>query len=147
MTALIILASGLVAVMAASEFALNGTKLQTGLSRVLVVWAVVYLALAFVLRHYDSVGIVPFTLFWGGAFLSWFGIRSHIESSILLRMLVSLRQRPMTEAALLAEYNSRYGEAMRREELLRGGLVTTEGDRLRVSAKGRTILGIVTKLR
>jgi hypothetical protein len=90
---------------------------------------------------------VPFTIFWGGAFLSWFGVRSHIESSILLRMLFLLRRHPMTESALIAEYTSLYGEAMRREELFRGGLAVRTGDRVSVSPKGKAILGVVAKLR
>ncbi|MDB4989414.1 MAG: hypothetical protein JWN04_4592 [Myxococcaceae bacterium] len=147
MTALLILAIALLAAMVASECALHGTKLQTGLSRVLVVWAIVYLPLVYLLYRDGAVGLVISTVFWGGAFLSWFGVRSHLESSILLRMLVLLRRRPMTKSALIGEYTALYGEAMRREELLRGGLVTMEGDRLIVSPKGKAILGIVTKLR
>jgi hypothetical protein len=79
--------------------------------------------------------------------LSWFGVRSHIESSILLRMLYSLRRRPMTETGLVDEYLSHYGEAARTEELLRGGLASRNGDRLSVTSKGKRILNIVSKLR
>lgn len=147
MIALLVLAFSLLAVMGASEITLGGTKLQTGLSRVLIAWAVIYLPSAYALIRYESVGMVPFTIFWGGAFLSWFGVRSHIESSILLRMLFLLRRHPMTESALIAEYTAFQGEAARREELLRGGLAVRNGDRVVVSPKGKAILGVVAKLR
>jgi len=70
----------LVAAAIASEIALGKRKLQIGLSKVLVVWTVVYLALMFLLFRHTDIGMVSITIFWGGAFLSWFGIRSHLES-------------------------------------------------------------------
>lgn len=137
----------LLAAMAGSELALRGTKLQTGLARVLVVWTLVYLPGAYVAFLHGGVRPIAFTVFWGGAFLSWFGVRSHVESSILLRMLFLLRRHPMTEEALVGEYTSLYGEAMRREELLKGGLAVKDGVRTVVSPKGKAILGVVAKLR
>lgn len=131
---------------AGSELALRGTKLQTGLARVLVVWAVVYIALLAYLETKASTGFVACTLFWGGAFLSWFGIRSHIESSILMRMMFLLRTRPMTADELLKDYESHYGEAMRVEELARGSLIQSGEDK-RITPKGRMILRIVAMLR
>jgi hypothetical protein len=86
-------------------------------------------------------------VFWAGAFLSWFGVRSHIESSILLRMLYLLRKNPTTEATLLAAYEALGGEGKRREELARGGMMTMAGDRVVVTPKGRAILRVVSMLR
>jgi hypothetical protein len=133
--------------MVGSELVLRGTKLQTGLGRVLLVWATLFLAGVWPLFRYGDTGPVIFTLFWGGAFLSWFGVRSHIESSILLRMLYLLRQKPLAEAEVLAKYGAHYGEAMRVEELLRGGLTVKVGDVTTVSNKGKTILRVVALLR
>jgi hypothetical protein len=140
-----IVATALLATIVGSELALSGTKLQTGLLRVLVVWGGVYVATMVVAG--GNPGAVAFTIFWAGAFLSWFGVRSHIESSILLRMLVLLRQQPMTEARLVSEYASHYGESMRVEELCQGGLVFKDRDTLHVTPKGKVILRIVGKLR
>jgi hypothetical protein len=137
----------LAAAMAGSEIALRGTKLQTGLARVLVVWAAVYVLAVYRLANDGNVAAVPFTVFWGGAFLTWFGVRSHLESSILLRMLVLLRRRPMTEAEIVSAYTSHCGEAARVEELCRGGLVRRERNTLAVTAKGQTVLDIVGRLR
>ena len=122
MTAISIIAAGLIAAIAGSELALHGTKLQTGLARVLTAWGSVYAVSMYWLLVHDGLSPVAFTIFWGGTFLSWFGVRSHIESSILLRMLVLLRKRPLTEGVLVAQYLSLYGEARRVEELCRGGL-------------------------
>ena len=49
--------------------------------------------------------VLPFAIFWSGAFLTWFGVRSHIESSILLRMAYLLRGHPMQPGELLEEYD------------------------------------------
>ncbi len=130
-----------------SELALRGTKLQTGLGRVLIVWAAVYLGTLIALLIGGGASAFSFTLFWGGAFLSWFGVRSHIESSILLRMLYVLRAGPMEQSALVSRYLAQYGQRARIDELLRGGLATENAGRLVATKKGRTILAVVEKLR
>lgn len=147
MTGLAMLAAALLVVLLASELALGGTKLQTGLSRALAAWALVYLPTVYLLARHGGVGPVALTIFWGGAFLSWFGVRSHIESSILLRMLAIIRRRPLSTEALVTEYTSHYGRAMRLEELFRGGLAAKANDALSVTPKGKFILGVVAKLR
>jgi hypothetical protein len=130
-----------------SEFALARAKLQTALGRVLLVWLASCLAATVWLGRDGSVGVVPVTIFFGGAFLVWFGVRSHIESSILLRMLVLLRGRSLSDSRLVDEYNARYGESMRVAELCRGGLVETGVDGLQLTARGKTVLFLVSKLR
>ena len=147
MTGIILGFAGLITAMIASELALGRTKLQTGLSRALAAWAGVYLVFAYPVFHYGNTGIFAFTVLWGGSFLSWFGVRSHIESSILLRMLYLLRRGKMTEQALLGEYAALYGEAVRREELLRGGMAARGQETLTVTPKGKTILAVVARLR
>jgi hypothetical protein len=147
MTGLLIVAAALLIAAMGSELALRGTKLQTGLGRVLAVWAGVYLPTIALLVIGGSISPFSFTLFWGGAFLSWFGVRSHIESSILLRMLNLLRPRPMEQAALVAEYLELCGQSARTGELLRGGLAIENAGKLVVTDKGRKILAVVEKLR
>jgi len=147
LTGIWIVAAALLVVLVASELILRGTKLQVGLSRVLALWAAIYLPAVYFLSHRGDIGPVVFTIFWGGAFLSWFGVRSHIESSILLRMLYLLRRKPLTEAQLLAKYDCHYGKAMRIAELQRGGLVVRDGDQFFVTRKGKVILAAVAKLR
>ena len=61
-------------------------------------------------------------------------------------MLYLLRRRPMVESELLAEYAAHYGEAVRVEELVRGGLASRTSGQLSASAKGKAILAIVARL-
>lgn len=147
MIGLFIVAAALTLAIVASELVLRGMKLQTGFSRVLVVWGFVYIATALSLRAEPDLSAIAFTIFWGGTFLTWFGIRSHIESSILLRMLVLLRPQPMNEAQLISEYLSKYGEVVRINELCRGGLAKRDGGAVSLTTKGQTILRVVAKLR
>lgn len=147
MSGLLILAGSVLAALVGSELALRGTKLQTGLSRVLVVWAFVWAFTLYPLFRYGGIGPLTLTIFWGGAFLSWFGVRSHIESSILLRMLYSLRREAKTESSVLGEYSTHFGPAMRVEELSRGKMTVKQGERTVVTSKGKIILRVVSKLR
>jgi hypothetical protein len=147
MTGMSLAAAAVLVPIVGSELALGGTKLQTGLTRVLVVWIGGYVAaMSWFVRDADT-GLVALTILWSGVFLVWFGVRSHIESSILFRMLFILRQCPMTDARLVDEYTARYGESMRIAELCRGGLIDKHGDRVRVTPKGKAILLFVSKLR
>jgi len=147
MSALSILAASLGAAFVGSEVVLRGTKLQTGLTRVLAWWALVYAGVIALLLAQQQISPVAFTILWGGVFLSWFGVRSHIESSILLRMLVLLRQQPLTEAQLVARYTSRFGEAVRLDELCRGGFAEHVRGTVSVTRKGQRILRAVAALR
>jgi hypothetical protein len=146
MIVLAIVATALLVAAIGSELAVRGIKLQTGLGRVLVVWAGVYLPAVAALMI-SGVSPFSFTVFWGGAFLSWFGVRSHIESSILLRMLHLLRRGPMEQSALVAKYLTLCGQSARREELLRAGLAIENAGQLVVTDKGKNILAVVDKLK
>jgi hypothetical protein len=147
MTQVFLAAADILLTAAGSELALRRRKMQTGLWRVLVIWISGYAAAAAWLVRHGHSGVVVFTIFWSGTFLAWFGMRSHIESSIVLRMLFLLRQRPMTDAELIAAYASHYGEAARVEELHRGGLVVRGRDGIHVTPKGKTVLLFASKLR
>ena len=129
------------------ELVLKGTKLQTGLIKVFLVHALCWIALLIFLVTNNESGIIAMTIFWAGAFLTWFGIRSHIESSVLLRMLYLLKQQPVTANQLLSRYHSHYGKELRIEELVRGGLLERGSNELRVSSKGNLILRIVQLLK
>src|SRR5688572_7690128 len=110
MNGIAVIAGAMVVVMIASELVLRGTKLQSGLSRILPTWAIVYIVTVFLLVRSTPVGPVAFTIFWAGLYLSWFGVRSHIESSILMRMMYLLRRQSRTQESLVAEYESHYGQ-------------------------------------
>ena len=129
------------------ELVLKGTKLQTALIKVFLVHGLCWIALLIFLLANNESGIIAMTIFWAGAFLTWFGIRSHIESSVLLRMLYLLRQQPVSSDQLLSQYHSHYGKELRIEELIRGGLLESGSSELNVSKKGNLILRIVQLLK
>lgn len=141
---ILVLIGGWLLAMIGSEAVLRGTKLQTGLARVLAVYFLIGGALLLYFVFTGRLGPMAVIVFWSGCFLSWFGVRSHLESSILLRMLFLLKKRAWTADELLAEYNRHYGEAARQEELVKGGL--TEQDATTLTAKGKSIVRIVSLL-
>jgi hypothetical protein len=144
MIQILISVGGFLLAVVASEVVLRGTKIQTGLFRVLLVHAVIFFLTAYALTVQSS--YFGLLIFWIGAFLTWFGVRSHMESSILLRMVYLLSKTSMTAPVLLTEYESHYGEALRIEELFRSGLIQTGPEGVTITRKGEFILNAVSKL-
>jgi hypothetical protein len=147
MTELILVVAAFFACIVLCELVLKGTKLQTGLVRVIIVHGICWIALLIYLVANNQSGIIAVTIFWAGGFLTWFGVRSHIESSVLLRMLYLLKQKPVSGNELLSSYHSHYGKDLRIEELIRGGLLESSSAQLRASRKGNLILRIVQLLK
>jgi hypothetical protein len=139
-------AAAVIVPIVASEIALGHTKVQTRLARAVAIWAAAYAAAVAWLVYAAGSGIIAVSLFWGGAFLVWFGVRSHIESSILLRMVYLLRRGPLPDARLLEAYAAFYGESARLEELRRGGLIADGRAGARLTPKGKIILSLASKL-
>jgi hypothetical protein len=131
-----------------SEVFLRSRKLQAALVRVLGVHAIGLIIALVVLLPRHRISGVPILVFWSGAFLAWFGVRSHIESSILLRMVHILRRGPMRADGLIASYVSYYGPGERVEELVRAGLMTRshDGPGLVLTGKGRLIARVALRL-
>ena len=146
MSEVLILTAGWVLAIIGSELVLRGMKLQTGLMRVLVVYFLIGGALLVWLVGSGRIGPVACVVFWSACFLSWFGVRSHLESSILLRMLFLLKKRPWTAQELLTEYDSHYGESARLEELVRAGLTQPGSGAPMLTSKGKAIVRIVSLL-
>jgi len=126
--------------MVCSDLVLHGAKMQTGLLRALGVYAAIGSGTLLYLQLAGGAGAVAFAIYWAGAFLSWFGVRSHLESSILLRMLALLQSGSKTKGELIDEYERSYGEVQRVEELLRAGLVACGPEAIEVTPKGRLIV-------
>jgi hypothetical protein len=147
MDSVLIIVGGFVVAVVFSEIALNGTKLQTGLARVILVHATVAALVLIYLLWTGRMLWVALIIFWSGAFLTWFGVRSHMESSILLRMLYLLRRGWMEQDHLLKEYEAHYGESQRLEELFRGELLEKTPSGVVVTEKGKFILRIVSFLK
>lgn len=148
MTLITLTIAALLAAMIGCEVALGPTKLQTGLMRTVGVFGVVGALVLLYLLFTRQAAAVPFAIFWSGAFLTWFGVRSHIESSILLRMAYLLRAHPMRPEELLEEYDKVYGANQRIEELFRAGLVIRQpSGTIEVTAKGSKVLSAAERFR
>lgn len=146
MGSVLLIVGGFVTAVCLSEVALKGTKLQTGLAKVVLVHAVVAGLLLVYLLVTGRMVWPALIIFWAGAFLTWFGVRSHVESSILLRMLYLLRRGSFAEKRLLEEYESHYGESQRLEELFHGALLEKTPAGVVVTSKGKLILRVTSFL-
>ena len=149
MSALLILSGGFGLTALSSELFLRRRKLQSALGRVVIVHAAGLATVLVMLTRSHGLATVPVLIFWSGALLSWFGIRSHLESSILLRMIHMLRRRPMTRRDMTTQYESSYGRTQRIEDLVRAGLLVADpqGTGMKPTRKGLLITRLVLRLR
>lgn len=147
MTELALLLASLLLAMIVSEVALGGDRLPTRTMRPLLVFGVIGGADLAYLTMASSGSIMTVVVFWMGAFLSWFGIRSHLQSSILLRMVCTLREQQLSAAELRSQYEADHDVAERLAELQRSGLVQHGPDGPGITRKGQWILHIVAWLR
>lgn len=139
MKSILILVSGFLLAILSSEIVLKGTKIQTALLKVLGIHLFWFLTISIYLNRFFQFSWVVVFLIWTGAFVSWFGVRSHLESSILLRMLFLIRKKPMTEQDLILKYENHYSEASRLEELFRANLLERSPNGIQITSKGRRI--------
>jgi len=142
-TDLLILLGGFAASAAAIELLVAG-KLQTAVGRVM---AMHLIGLGAALYFVRTVDIAAALVCWSGLFMAWFGVRSHIESSILLRMLYFLRDGPSTRDAILNRYDREYGRAIRTEDLVNAGLISRRSQELTLTSKGRAVARLAALLR
>ena len=128
---------------AASEL-LIANRLQSAFGRIVTAHAVgLALALALVRRVEPGAVVV----FWIGMSTVWFGMRSHLESSILLQVLAALRDGPSARSAILARCLHDYGPEARAGELVRGGFLQATSHGLEPTRKGRLVARIAPLLR
>ena len=149
MQTLLILVFGFALTSVCCEVLVRPRKLQSALGRIALLHGLVLTSFAGFLGAHGIMRPVPVAIFWSGALLFWFGFRSHIESSILLRTIHLLGRNPMTRDQLNTLYNARYGRTERVEELIRAGLVSRDRGRMIVfpTRKGVMIARLVLWLR
>jgi hypothetical protein len=147
MIAALFLIFGFFMAIVSSEMLLRGIKIQTALSKVLAAHLFWFAIVWIYMVQTNGFSVITLLIFWAGAFLTWFGVRSHIESSILLRMLYLLRSHPRKESDLLKDYELHYSEASRLEELFRGGLLSKNSGEVMVTPKGRFIASVALHLK
>lgn len=127
-----------------SEVLLGGGTTQSATTPILGVQSS-FAGLVSVWLVRDGLSPVPALLFWSGALLAWTGIRLHIESSILLRLVYLLWSRgELTSAALLSLYEGRHGIGARLAEIERGGFAEIEEGVALVTPKGLRVARLMT---
>ena len=130
-----------------AEFCLKEKRVQSCLPQVFPVF-VLAAVINLVVGYFTGYNFpVLLGLLWAGVFLCWFGIRSHLESSILLHMLVLLREKPVSRQALIDAYLQSYGPAERLDELKHAGLLKpgSQGAVL-LTPRGQRLVQIVQRL-
>jgi hypothetical protein len=125
---------------------LRGGKVQAGAAPVAAIHlgcaAPVLVALA--LRpDADLLGAI---LFWIGAGLAWFVVRSHLESSILFVLLDEVAGGCSDRDELLRRFHAREGLRARLDELARAGLIEERAGGTAVTGKARLVLAGFARL-
>ena len=149
MTALLILCGGFLLTVAGCEWLRPPGKLQSVLRRLGVIHLVGLAITAAILLAGGQMRPVPMFVFWSGAALAWFGLRSHLESSILLRMVYMLLDGTLSTGELVSRYHLHGGQRERLAELVRAGWLridASSGDVV-LTPKGRRIVALVSHLR
>ena len=149
MTPLLILGGGFLLTLAGCEWLRPAGKLQSGLQRIGAIHVAGCATTAAILVADGQMRLVPVLVFWSGAALAWFGLRSHLESSILLRMIYMLLDRSLAVDDLVSQYHAHGGRAERQAELQRAGWLhvdSSNGD-VALTPKGRRIVALVSRLR
>ena len=136
---LILIAAMMVAVLA-GEWILRGGKAHGRLPLLLVVYGIVGLVAGGCLVRTGEAGGILFSVFWTGFFLSWFAVRSHLESSILLQQLTMIRQGNDRVPDVEREYHAAYGRDARVQELVRARFLETGTAGMRLTRNGRRAL-------
>ncbi|MFC2158744.1 hypothetical protein ACFLT9_12990 [Acidobacteriota bacterium] len=120
---------------------LLGSKLQTRLNIIFLFFILSLILACLLIREIHPVYVI---LLWGGFFLAWFGVRSHIESSILLRILHMIHKNPgISPKELIRDYEEIQGTSERLAELERGGFFEPDGSSFTLTSKGRYVARIL----
>lgn len=134
---------------AVSELLIRRRSVQGSLARLGAAHVAGLSATVWLLVRDGSLGLFPLVLFWGGAFTAWFGVRVHLESSILFRMLHMLEDHAQSRASLVSAYEARYGGPQRLQQLVRAGFVAipASGEAVSLTPKGLIVSRIACFLR
>lgn len=139
MTAIVVILFAFLVAMGIGEIVLVRQKVQFAAASLALVHGVIFMMTTICATALGEVAPVSVLLFWAGAFLLWLGIRSHIESSILLRMLYLVKEsnNSMARSALVHLYDQHHGADPRLLELEKSGFIARRSGRVEILAKGR----------
>lgn len=115
---------------------MRGATMLSRLPRVILLHAASLSATAVAFLLLDLGRPTALAVFWAGAFSCWLTARSHVSSSILLRMTAMLADGPRPADALADDYQRTHGADHRRRQLATSGFVTTAGQ---LTAIGRVL--------
>ncbi|MGE0785932.1 MAG: hypothetical protein AB7S26_09610 [Sandaracinaceae bacterium] len=140
MTALVAALGVLTVVALVAEVVVRGA---TVLARLPTVVAIFFAGAAIAIAVWIPLGggsVACLLALWLAGFTLWLVVRSHVSSSISLRMAWMLARRPMSEPELLARYDEAYGAVHRGAQLRNAGLGEGAADGVRPTARGRWIV-------
>jgi hypothetical protein len=118
---------------------LGAPKVQTRAGRVAAVHVAIAAPLLVVANAWVGIDPLALMLFLAGTALSWFVVRSHLESSVLFAMLEEIEAGCGAPDELLRRFQPRAFE-QRLDDLHAAGLVDTRADERCVTAKGSLVL-------
>src|SRR5206468_7695049 len=111
----------------ASQLAIGRRKVQSCLAPVAAIHLVLLFAVLSAFPAGESAQLGAALLFWSGAGVNWFVVRSHLESSILLAMLLEISGRAISREDLIEVAQKAQPFDRRLHELRDAGLLR-EGD-------------------
>jgi hypothetical protein len=123
-----------------SQLAIGRRKVQSRLVLVAAIHLAVLFAILAAVPREDSAQIGGVLIFWSGAGLSWFVVRSHLESSILLAMLLEIGDRSVTREGLIEVARKTHSFDRRLQELRGAGLLRDAAGAPHVTRRGRAVL-------
>jgi hypothetical protein len=127
----------------ASQRWLGGRKVQSAAAGVVIIHAATAAGLLLLVGMPSALELAASAIFWSGAALSWFVVRSHLESSILLDVLDAVVAGASDRRAVLDAFERTGGFAVRARELRAAGLVD---DRQVPTARGVAVLALFDRI-
>jgi predicted transcriptional regulator len=126
-----------------AEIVLKGRRLQSNVKRVVPLYIVMALCCITIGAYTHYPHPIVILMYWCGYFLTWFGIRSHLESSILLKMLTTLQKSSLSRDELMKAYLQSYSIRSRITELENSGLLESKKDIVSITTSGKKLLSII----
>ena len=142
MTAALAIICGMAGAILLGGIVLREKKSQSGFTSYIVFNLVIGMTVLGAPKLTGCADIWAVGVLWIGFVMSWFAVRSHVESSILLRMALMVRDGVQTADVLVACYRRVYGHEARVGELAETGLVSLEGGETSATRKGRVVLAV-----
>lgn len=143
MNELVFIIFGTFVILFLSELVLGDKKIQTVVFKLFFAFIVVLGLLIACLATVSTNNLFVFIVLELGVFISWFGIRSHLQNSILLRFTCYLREDSLTKSQLINVYQKNHGLKEKMKELEEAKLIRVDQQFFELTPKGKLVLFIV----